>query len=73
MAKAQSGVSAAGLTTMVHPAASAGAACRVVVAIGTGQGTHRSGTVHRFAYCDVFTFSGALVRRVESFLVPLPA
>jgi ketosteroid isomerase-like protein len=44
-----------------------------VVAIGTGAGRHRSGTVHRLAYCDVFTFDGHLVRRVESYLVPLPA
>lgn len=43
-----------------------------VVAIGSGEGTHRSGTVHRFVYCDVFTFAGELIRRVESYLVPLP-
>ena len=42
-----------------------------VVAIGTGAGTHRSGTLHRFAYCDVFTFSGDKIGRVESYLVPL--
>ena len=44
-----------------------------VVAIGSGEGTHRSGTVHRFAYCDVFTFDGDLIARVESYLVPLTA
>lgn len=44
-----------------------------VVAVGSGQGTHRSGTVHRFVYCDVFTFNGTLVSRVESYLVPLTA
>ena len=43
----------------------------IVVAIGSGQGTHRSGTIHRFAYCDVFTFTGELISRVESYLVPL--
>jgi ketosteroid isomerase-like protein len=43
-----------------------------VVAIGSGEGTHRSGTVHRFVYCDVFTFVGDLIGRVESYLVPLP-
>ena len=42
-----------------------------VVAIGDGEGTHRSGSVHRFAFCDVFTFDGELIRRVESYLVPL--
>jgi ketosteroid isomerase-like protein len=30
-----------------------------VVAIGNGETTHRSGEVHRFAFCDVFTFAGA--------------
>jgi ketosteroid isomerase-like protein len=44
-----------------------------VVAIGSGEGTHRSGSVHRFVYCDVFTFAGDLVCRVESYLVPLTA
>ncbi len=42
-----------------------------VVAIGTGEATHRSGEIHRFAYCDVFTFAGDLIGRVESYLVPL--
>ena len=42
-----------------------------VVAIGDGSTTHRSGTVHRFAFCDVFTFSGQAICRVESYLVPL--
>lgn len=45
----------------------------IVVAVGTGEGTHRSGSVHRFAYCDVFTFRGDLISRVESYLVPLAA
>jgi ketosteroid isomerase-like protein len=42
-----------------------------VVAIGTGQATRTTGEVHRFAYCDVFTFRGDLICRVESYLVPL--
>lgn len=43
-----------------------------VVAIGEGIATHNSGARNRFAYCDVFTFQGALISRVESYLVPLP-
>ena len=46
-------------------------AATVVVAIGTGSATHTSGDVFRFASCDVFTFSGTLINRVESYLVPL--
>ena len=42
-----------------------------VVAIGQGEATHRSGTTFRFAYCDVFTFEGDAICRVESYLVPL--
>jgi ketosteroid isomerase-like protein len=42
-----------------------------VVAVGSGQGTHRSGTVHRFAFCDVFVFRHDLISRVESYLVAL--
>ncbi len=42
-----------------------------VVAIGEGQTTHRSGEVRRFAFCDVFTFTGERISRVESYLVPL--
>ncbi len=42
-----------------------------VVAIGSGEGTHCSGAVHRFAYCDVVTFAGDHICRVESYLVPL--
>lgn len=44
-----------------------------VVAIGNGESTHKSGDVHRFAFCDVFTFAGDLICRVESYLVPLTA
>ena len=43
-----------------------------VVAIGNGEGTRRSGERHGFAFCDVFTFAGDKIRRVESYLVPLP-
>jgi ketosteroid isomerase-like protein len=42
-----------------------------VVAIGSGAGTQASGDVFRFAFCDVFTFSGELITRVESYLVAL--
>lgn len=45
----------------------------VVVAIGTGSSRQRSGGEHRFAFCDVFTFAGDLIDRVESYVVPLPA
>ena len=41
-----------------------------VVAIGEGQTTHRS-EVRRFAFCDVFTFTGGRISGVESYLVPL--
>lgn len=44
-----------------------------VVAIGVGKTTHKSGDTLRFAFCDVFTFSGDLVCRVESYVVPLKA
>jgi ketosteroid isomerase-like protein len=43
-----------------------------VVVIGSGGGRRRNGDLHRFAYCDVFTFTGDLVSRVESYVVPLP-
>ena len=42
-----------------------------VVAIGNGEGTHKSGQRRRFVFCDVFTFGGDRIRRVESYLVPL--
>jgi ketosteroid isomerase-like protein len=42
-----------------------------VVAIGAGQAARKGGEVHRFAYCDVFTFAGDRIGRVESYLVPL--
>ena len=42
-----------------------------VVVVGSGAAQHRSGAVQRFAFCDVFTFAGDAVRRVESYVVPL--
>ncbi len=42
-----------------------------VVATGHGEATHRTGAVHRFAFCDVFTFSADRIGRVESYVVPL--
>jgi ketosteroid isomerase-like protein len=42
-----------------------------VVAIGDGEATRASGERHRFAFCDVFTFTGDEISRVESYLVPL--
>lgn len=43
-----------------------------VVATGNGEATQASGVVHRFAFCDIFTFTGTSIGRVESYLVPLP-
>ena len=43
----------------------------IVVAVGNGETTHKSGEIHRFAFCDVFTFAGDKICRVESYLVPL--
>jgi ketosteroid isomerase-like protein len=42
------------------------------VALGEGQGTQRSGDVHRFAFVTVFTFRAEQICRVESYVVPLP-
>jgi ketosteroid isomerase-like protein len=42
-----------------------------VVATGNGEATHKSGELHRFVFCDVFTFAGDEICRVESYLVPL--
>jgi ketosteroid isomerase-like protein len=42
-----------------------------VVAIGTGASTQASGIVFKFAFCDVFTFAGESIARVESYIVPL--
>jgi ketosteroid isomerase-like protein len=44
----------------------------VVVALGTGEGTMRTGERHRFAFADTFTFAGDLIGRVESYVVALP-
>jgi ketosteroid isomerase-like protein len=42
-----------------------------IVTIGDGETTHKSGERRRFAFCDVFTFRGDNISRVESYLVPL--
>jgi ketosteroid isomerase-like protein len=42
-----------------------------VVAVGTGEGRHKEAGPFRFAYCDVFTFAGDLISRVESYVVPV--
>jgi uncharacterized protein len=42
-----------------------------VVSIGNGEGAHKNGQRHRFAFCTVFTFGGKQIRRVESYVAPL--
>ena len=42
-----------------------------VVAIGEVVARPRGAPAVTLAYCDVFTFRDALIRRVESYLVPL--
>ena len=42
-----------------------------VVAIGSGAARFAGGEPNNFVYCDVFTFRGDLIARVESYLVPL--
>jgi ketosteroid isomerase-like protein len=42
-----------------------------VVTIGNGEAARSSGGQFRFAYCDVFTFRGDKISRVESYVVPL--
>lgn len=42
-----------------------------VVCIGEGHGQMKAGGDFRFAFCDVFTFRGDLICRVESYVVPL--
>jgi ketosteroid isomerase-like protein len=44
----------------------------VVTVTGEGTGHHRVGGPFRFAYCDLFTFSGDLIAKVDSYVVPLP-
>jgi ketosteroid isomerase-like protein len=39
--------------------------------LGSGQARRRDGVDFRFAYADVFTFTGDAISRVESYLVPL--
>jgi ketosteroid isomerase-like protein len=43
-----------------------------VVAIGSGEAHFKSGELHHFVFCDVFTFAGDTIHRVESYLVPTP-
>lgn len=44
-----------------------------VVTIGIGGGALKGGgAAFRFGFCTVFTFAGELIRRVESYVVPLP-
>jgi ketosteroid isomerase-like protein len=43
----------------------------VVVCIGEGEGRMKTDEELRFAFCDVFTFRDDLIRRVESYIVPL--
>jgi uncharacterized protein len=43
----------------------------LVAAVGEGQALFAGGDTFRFAYCDTFTFEGDLIRRVESYIVPL--
>jgi ketosteroid isomerase-like protein len=40
-----------------------------VVAVGRGSAELRDGTRLEFVFCDVFTFDGDLVKRVETYLV----
>ncbi len=42
-----------------------------VAAIGEGAAHFKGGQPFRFAYCDAFLFEGDLIRRVESYVVPL--
>jgi ketosteroid isomerase-like protein len=42
-----------------------------IVAIGEGRGAQAGGEPFGFAFCTVFTFSGDLIARVESYVVPL--
>jgi ketosteroid isomerase-like protein len=43
-----------------------------VAAFGVDAATRTDGATFLFSYCDVFTFAGHLIRRVESYVVPLP-
>jgi ketosteroid isomerase-like protein len=44
----------------------------VVVVTGEGRGVHRTHGPFRFAFNDLFTFRGDRIRRVDSYVVPLP-
>jgi uncharacterized protein len=46
-------------------------AADAVVTTGRGEASRASGERFRFAFCDVFTFTGDLISRVESYVVPL--
>jgi ketosteroid isomerase-like protein len=42
-----------------------------VVAVGGGRATRRDGGTLAFVFCDVFTFAGEAIRRVETYQVNL--
>ena len=44
----------------------------VVVVTGEGRGKVRGGGPFGFVFCDLFTFRGNLIERVDSYVVPLP-
>ena len=43
----------------------------VVITVGEGRGTSVEHGPFRFGFCDLFTFRGDLIARVDSYLVPL--
>jgi ketosteroid isomerase-like protein len=42
-----------------------------VIALGVGEASLKTGDRNRFAFCTVCTFAGDLIRKVESYIVPL--
>jgi ketosteroid isomerase-like protein len=42
-----------------------------VVAVGSGEAARREGGVLRFVFCDVFTFTGDKINRLETYQVNL--
>jgi ketosteroid isomerase-like protein len=42
-----------------------------VVAVGSGEAARRDGNLLRFVFCDVFTFSGDKINRLETYQVNL--
>jgi ketosteroid isomerase-like protein len=42
-----------------------------VVAVGGGSAAKKGGEQVRFVFCDVFTFTGDAIRRLETYLVPV--